>query len=304
MASYLITGGTGLIGSALIKQLLQGPNAITVLTRDKNKLRRLLPVKVKGITQLIEIPPEQEIDYVINLAGEPIADKRWSNIQKQKLWGSRVELTQRLVDWLTTRINQPKALISGSAVGWYGDCGERVLTEQNEACVEYTHQLCQAWEQAACKATKLGIRVCIIRTGLVISPQGGFLAKLNLSFRCGLGARLGGGEQYMSWIHLQDMVQALMFLVSQDSTEMRLPCGYFNLTSPNPVTNREFTQAFAKQLSRPSFLVVPAMVLTTLLGEMAQLLLGGQRVIPQRLLDSGFDFQFTTIEQALNDVLH
>ena len=299
MANYLITGGTGLIGRALISQLLVSSHQVTVLTRDINKARRVLPVEVNAIAHLGEFDPHQALDYVVNLAGEPIADKRWSRAQKLKLWQSRVVLTEQLVVWLKSLSTPPKALISGSAVGWYGDCGKQILTEQSPASAEYTHSLCRAWEAAANQLAETGVRVCTVRTGLVISPQGGFLAKMKRPFQLGLGARLGSGEQYMSWIHIEDMVRALLFLIDEKGALETPPMGTFNLTSPNPVTNRAFTRALAAQLKRPSCLVIPQFCLTTALGEMARLLITGQRVVPQRLLKQGFCFHYPTLDLAL-----
>ena len=303
MASYLITGGTGLIGMALIKQLLRGDNKVTVLTRDIEIANSKLPNRVKNISNLNAFGKTEKLDYVINLAGEPIADKRWSTSQKLKLWQSRIGLTARLVNWINTREQSPKALITGSAVGWYGDGGTQILTERSTAVEEYTHTLCQAWEDEVLKLRDTKTRVCISRTGLILSEQGGFLAKLKLPFQLGLGARLGNGQQYMSWIHIDDMVRALIFLIADNSTEPRLPSGIFNLTSPYPVTNKKFSQLFAAKLNRYCVFVMPAMFLRAMLGEMAQLLLGGQRALPQHLTEHGFRFNYPNIDQALQDIL-
>ncbi|MCJ8339216.1 MAG: TIGR01777 family oxidoreductase [Pseudomonadales bacterium] len=306
MASYLITGGTGLIGSALIERLLTDENQVSVLTRDPQQACNKLPNSIKFIRQLHELPRDYPIDYVINLAGEPIADKRWSKAQKKKLWSSRITLTVDLVAWLKQQETLPKALISGSAVGWYGDSQDRLLTERSSPASEYTHTLCQAWEQAASGLTDQGVRVCLFRTGLVVSDRGGFLDKLLLPFKFGLGARLGDGCQYMSWIHIEDMVRALIFLIDDqkaDNPEQSRPFGVYNLTSPAPVTNRTFTKTLAKQLGRPAFLIAPELVLRLLLGEMAGLLITGQRVKPEKLLTEGFSFHYPTLDLALINVL-
>jgi len=306
MASYLITGGTGLIGSALIERLLSDENQVSVLTRDPQQASKKLPDNIKLIRQLQELPRDYPIDYVINLAGEPIADKRWSQSQKQKLWSSRITLTADLVTWLKLQKKLPRALISGSAIGWYGDGQDRLLTERSSAACEYTHTLCQAWEEAASELTDQGVRVCIFRTGLVVSDRGGFLDKLLLPFKCGLGARLGNGSQYMSWIHIEDMVRALIYLIDDHkamNTGQSRPVGIYNLTSPTPVTNHAFTKILAKQLGRPAFLIAPAPVLRLLLGEMAGLLITGQRVKPEKLLTEGFSFHYSTLDLALINVL-
>ena len=306
MASYLITGGSGLIGSALIERLLADANQIIVLTRNPPQASKKLPDGITLIQQLQQLSVDCPIDYVINLAGEPIADKRWSKTQKQKIWRSRITLTTELVAWLKLQKNLPKALISGSAVGWYGDGQDHILTEHSSAKSEYTHTLCQAWESAASELTDFGVRVCIVRTGLVVSDRGGFLAKLLLPFKFGLGARLGDGGQYMSWIHIEDMLRALIFLIDDhqaiDTGQIR-PTGTYNLTSPNPVTNQAFTKTLARQLGRPAFLIAPTLVLRLLLGEMARLLITGQRVKPQKLLAEGFSFHYPTLDLALINVL-
>jgi uncharacterized protein (TIGR01777 family) len=255
------------------------------------------------IEKLSDFEATKPLDYVVNLAGEPIAAKRWNVGQKVKLWESRVDLTHRLVNWIKQRPTAPKALISGSAVGWYGDGEAQILTEQSSAVNAYTHTLCHAWETEALALTSADIRVCISRTGLVLSKHGGFLSKLTLPFKLGLGARLGNGQQYMSWIHLDDMVTALLFLIADNHQKSSLPHGIFNLTSPNPISNRQFNQTFATQLNRCCCLVMPSPVLKLLLGEMAQLLLAGQRAVPQRLTDHGFIFRYPKLAHALADIM-
>ncbi len=303
MARFLVTGGTGLIGSALIKQLLGAENQITVLTRDISRAKQKLPYPIDFINTLTDYDSSRTLDYVINLAGEPIADKRWSTQQKLRLWQSRVDFTRQLVAWIKTLNRLPKALISGSAVGWYGNRQSQILTEDSSAALEYTHTLCDAWEAEANALSQAGVRVCISRTGLVLSETGGFLQKLKLPFQLCLGARLGDGQQYMSWIHIDDMVNALLFLIAEEIPTNNKPSGTFNLTSPNPVTNERFNSSLAKALHRVYFLVVPSVVLRILLAEMSQLLLTGQRVIPQRLTEQGFNFDYPNIDCALKDVL-
>lgn len=303
MANYLITGGTGLIGSALIERLQQSPATITVLTRDRKKAPQKLGYSVQLIEDLNELDKEAKIDFVINLAGEPIADKRWSMQQKMEIWQSRVETTNKLVEWISNCERKPQVFLSGSAVGWYGDGGNQALTESSPSHDEYQHKLCQAWEQAALKAEAYGIRVCLLRTGLVISAKGGFLSKMLLPFKLGLGARIGSGQQYMPWIHIDDMINALMFMLDPSDDDLEKCRGPFNLSSPNPVTNSEFTETLAKVLAKPSFLFIPAWFLNLVLGEMARLLLTGQKAIPEKLQNFGFHFQHESLEEALKDVL-
>lgn len=302
MANFLITGGTGLIGRALIESLMQSPVTIHVLSRDKKRASQKLGYAVHIVEDLQHIDESVVIDYVINLAGEPIADKRWTTRQKLLIWQSRIELTARLISWMKQRQQRPKVLVSGSAIGWYGDRGEQELTEVSSAHSEYTHILCDAWEKKAREARSLGCRVCIVRTGLVVSNKGGFLTKLILPFKLGLGARLGNGQQYMSWIHIDDMVRALLFLVELNQGEQD-NSGVFNLTAPQAVTNLVFTQTLASELKRKAWLVAPAAVLRFALGEMSRLLLCGQRVIPENLTKKGFQFKYATLDKALQKEL-
>ena len=307
MTEYLITGGTGLIGSALIARLVNANHLVTVLTRNSKSAATALPREVQLVENLVQIPQQKHFDYVVNLAGEPIADSRWSKKQKKKLWASRVTLTHDLVHWIKQRPLLPKALISGSAIGWYGDGKDKVLNEQSAANPEYTHSLCQAWEAEALQLSDTSVRVCIIRTGLVIHPSGGFLQKLLPAFKLGLGARLGCGTQYMSWIHIDDMVSALLFLIDDNKPQITADPplrGIFNLSSPTPVTNTEFTKTLAAQLQRPNFLVVPNFVLKLMLGEMSRLLITGQRLEPQRLCKAGFNFHYPRLKEALSNALN
>lgn len=299
MKHFLITGGTGLIGSALCKHLINQDHQVTVLSRTPKKVTSKCGQQVKGIKYLTEISTDTQIDIVINLAGEPIADSRWTKKRKAVLEMSRIDLTRNLVDWLNHRQKKPECLISGSAIGWYGDRGNSILTEQSSYHDEYTHQLCDAWEREALHAKQHGIRVCIARTGLVLASKGGFLQKMLLPFKLGLGGRLGDGQQFMSWIHISDMVNFLEFLALNVQLE-----GIFNACSPSPVTNRTFTQTLAQQLHRPAFLPLPAWILNIILGEMSCLLLKGQRALPKKAQAMGFQFHYTDFNVALPNIIN
>lgn len=298
MATYLLTGGTGLIGRAITEKLLGNGHEVIILSRDTNKVHRWFDNNVTPVNDLLQIPAAQQIDIVINLAGAPIADKRWSEKQKQILRDSRINLTQQLVDWFQRRSQKPHALISGSAVGWYGDHQAEIVTELSDYHDDFAHRLCEDWEQAALAAETMGIRVAIVRTGLVVAAGGGFLTKMLLPFKFGLGGPIADGQQYMPWIHLNDIRDLFIFLAEHDTAS-----GVFNGTAPNPVTNNEFTQTLASVLNRPAIFRVPACVLKTALGEMASLLLGGQRSIPEKARAAGFDFQYTELQTALNATL-
>lgn len=228
MKHILITGGTGLIGSALCELLVSQHHHVTVLSRHPETVKDKCGKQVKGIQSLSDIDDETTIDWVFNLAGEPIADKPWTKKRKAVLEASRIDLTRQLVDWIMERTHAPDCLISGSAVGWYGDGKDTVLTEQSGFADEYSHQLCNAWEQQALRASQVGVRVCTVRTGLVLASTGGFLHKMLLPFKLGLGGKLGSGQQYMPWVHINDMVHLLAFLA--DSVKAQGP---FNASSPN-----------------------------------------------------------------------
>ena len=291
--SILITGGTGLIGRTLVKSLHK-QYAITVVTRDPNRATRLLGEHVKCITAE-ELRSVDQFDAVVNLAGEPIADKRWTDAQKARICQSRWKITQQLVDLINNSSNPPAVFVSGSAIGVYGRQGDTVITEEfTDFHDEFSREVCQKWEDIALEANT---RVCILRTGVVLSDEGGALAKMLMPFRLGLGGPIGSGKQFMAWIHLDDMVNGIQFLLENDETK-----GVYNFTAPNPNTNHFFSLALAKRLERPCIFRVPAFVLKTLMGESSDLVLFGQKVVPQKLIDNGFKFAFPTLKTALADL--
>ena len=298
MAHYLLTGGTGLIGRALCQHLVDDNHHVIVLSRQPENIIKLCGDKVEAVRSLETIDQKIQFDAVINLAGAPIADKHWTKKRKKLLEQSRIAMTSKLVSWIKQRDLKPSCLISGSAVGWYGNGGEQYLTEESNFHDEYTHQLCDAWEKQALQAKEIGVRVCIVRTGLVLSAEGGFLKKMLLPFKMGLGGRLGNGQQYMSWIHIKDMVNLLTFLIANHNAK-----GIINACSPSPVSNKTFSQTLVKQLNRPAFLPVPAWFLKLVLAEMSQLLLHGQRALPKKAQALGFKFDYTELNIALADVL-
>lgn len=294
----LMTGATGFIGSALCAQLKARGARITALSRRAPMavMRRCGELRV--IASFDELAGDEGFDLVVNLAGEPIADRPWTPARRRQLIASRVDLTSALIDYLQRCEPVPAVLLSASAVGYYGDGGDRVLDERTPPRDDFAHRLCRDWEQQALRAEALGVRVCLLRTGLVLGPGGGFLARLLLPFKLGLGGRLGDGRQWMPWVHIEDWLGMAAMLIDQPALS-----GAFNLTAPEPVSNSEFTAALARQLHRPAVLPVPAAVLRVLLGDMSQLLLGGQRALPQRMLDAGYVFAFEQLPAALADVL-
>ncbi|UVE16983.1 TIGR01777 family oxidoreductase [Pseudomonas sp. LS44] len=294
----LLTGGTGLIGRGLCRHWLAQGYRVTVWSRRPQQVARLCGAQVRGIGRLDELADEP-LDAVINLAGAPIADRPWTHKRKALLWTSRINLTEQLLAWLESREQRPEVLISGSAVGWYGDGGERELREDMPPISEdFASQLCVAWEETAQRASTLGIRVVLVRSGLVLARDGGFLKRLLPPFRLGLGGPIGNGRQWMPWIHLQDEIAAIDFLLRHQGAE-----GPYNACAPQAVRNKDFARALGRALHRPARLPVPTLVLRVGLGELAGLLLGGQRVIPTRLAEAGFIFHYPELDRALDNLL-
>jgi len=293
----LITGGTGLIGRHLIARLVKCDTEITVITRFPDQATQRLGSQVALLPDLSVLSHLDDFDAVINLAGEPIVDKRWTTPQKEHLCQSRWHITEQLVALFRASRCPPGVLISGSAIGYYGDMGQTIITEETPAHDEFTHRLCQQWEQIALGAQTAMTRVCLLRTGVVLAADGGALSKMLPPFRFGLGGRLGSGRQYMAWIHIDDMLDGILWLLNHPLH------GPFNLVSPQPVTNAQFTQALGKVLKRPVKLPVPAAMLRLLMGESAVLLLGSQHALPQRLEEASFQFRWPDIDTALQDLL-
>jgi uncharacterized protein (TIGR01777 family) len=294
----LITGGTGFIGSALARSLAEQGVEVTVLSRSPGSVKKICGPGICALGNFDQLRPEDTYQVIINLAGAPIFGARWSDARKQVIRDSRIGLTEWLIASIARMKVKPDLLISGSAVGYYGNQGDVVLTEQSATRNDFSHQLCADWEDAAKNAEQFGVRVCLIRTGLVLGEGGGILQRMVLPFRLGLGGRLGDGRQWMSWIHRQDWIAIAQTMITDSSMQ-----GAYNATAPNPVTNREFTRVLAHCLKRPALFPVPAGLLKLLLGEMSELVLGSQRVLPERLLEQGFRFKYTDLSSALNQVL-
>ncbi|WP_412537490.1 TIGR01777 family oxidoreductase [Marinobacter sp. MIT932201] len=291
----LITGGTGFIGHVLCRELLARDYELTVFSRQPPETVKSSCGRVEAVSDLQQLRSHPGYDAVINLAGEGIADKRWSETRKQELRDSRIGVTETLVEVIRSWERAPKVLVSGSAVGFYGDQGAATVTEDTSPNDEFTHRLCRDWENAAKPLADDGVRVCFSRTGVVAGPGGGFLERMILPFKLGLGGRLGSGTQYMPWIHRDDVVGALIWMMENPNAS-----GPFNVVSPNPATNAEFTRTLGKVLHRPTLFPAPAPVLKVALGEMARLLLTGQRAIPERLTQEKFEFRYPELEQALS----
>lgn len=292
----LVTGGTGFIGKALCAELLKRNHKLSVLTRNLAAAREL-PLGSRAIATLAGL---DGVDAIVNLAGENLAAQRWTEARKQAFVDSRVQVTRRLVEFIRAADKRPRALISGSAIGWYGARGDELLGEGSTSGKfdEYQARLCRAWEAEAKQASALDVRVCLLRTGIVLERDGGPLAKLLPPFRWGLGGRLGDGRQWMSWIHREDLVALILWLLETDNCR-----GAWNGTAPQPVTNAEFARTLGAALGRPAVLPMPAFMLRLLVGEMADLLLTGQKVIPQRAQEAGFSFRHPQLAGALGAIL-
>jgi uncharacterized protein (TIGR01777 family) len=290
----LVTGGTGFIGKPLVHRLLLRGDDVTVLSRRPTSVQAIFGEAAEAWSSLSAWTPDRAFDAVINLAGEPIIDRPWTAARTQVLRDSRIGITNQLITAMENAAQKPAVFLSGSAIGIYGDTGSVDITEQAPAAEDFGARLCDEWEQAALPAEALGVRVCLLRTGLVLHADGGMLKKMQLPFKLGLGSRLGDGRQIMSWIHRHDYLNALLFLL--DHPDCR---GAFNLTAPMPVSNRAFTAELARSLQRKAFLVTPEWALKPVLGERSLLLFGGQRALPAALLARGFAFRFQTLADAL-----
>lgn len=294
----LLTGGTGLIGQHLCQRWLGEGHRLTVWSRRPEQVAKICGTGVRGVARLDDIAEDDPVDAVINLAGAPIADRPWTAARRTLLWASRVALTEQLLAWLERREQRPPVLVSGSAVGWYGDGGERELTESSAPVKEdFASQLCIAWEETALRAQALGIRVVLVRTGLVLAADGGFLSRLRLPYKMGLGGPLGDGRQWMPWVHIDDQIALIDFLMQHKEAS-----GPYNACAPEPVRNREFAKRLGRTLHRPAFMPMPALLLKAGLGELSTLLLGGQRARPVRLLAAGFTFRFNDLQSALDNL--
>ncbi len=297
----LVTGATGFVG----KQLLSHLKGAHVLSRNAEKAQKGLSafgVKAFSWSPEREQPPAEAfdgVDAVFHLAGESVAEGRWTQAKKKRMWDSRIQGTKNLVNGLAGLKNRPKVLVCASAIGLYGDRGDELLPESASPANGYLADLCREWEREAAVAKTLGIRVVSIRVGIVLGEKGGALAKMLTPFYLGVGSPLGSGKQYMSWIHLDDLVGMMLFAAEHDNVT-----GPLNGTAPNPVTNKDFTKALGKAVHRPTFFpAVPGFVLRLALGEFAGVLLGSQRCVPKAALDAGYRFKFAEIEPALADIV-
>jgi uncharacterized protein (TIGR01777 family) len=290
----LVTGGTGFVGQSLCPALAADGHEVVILTRQPAP--RLPKGGVSAVTRLDGLDAS-EFGGVVNLAGAPIGDARWTVERKRLLLDSRVNTTARIVEWMARSKRRPPVLVSASAVGYYGEQGDRPITEDTPPTPGFTHDLCAAWEREAAKAGELGVRVCLMRIGVVLDQGGGALAKMLPAFRMGAGGRLGAGKHWFPWIHRADVTAICQWLLTNEAAR-----GAYNVGAPNPVTNAEFTRALGRALGRPTVLPMPEAALKLLFGEMSELLLVSDRMLPKRLLDEGFKFRYPDLDRALANI--
>ena len=295
----LVSGASGLIGSALVRASSGAGYTTTPLARQRTP-RSPGAIEWDPSAGTIDAASLEGFDAVVHLAGESIAAGRWTPEQKKRILDSRVQGTRLLSNTLARLQRRPSVLVSASAVGFYGDCGDRVLREDSPSGSDFLASVCREWEQATEPASKAGIRVVHLRSGVVLARDGGALAKMLLPFKMGVGGKIGSGKQYMSWIDLEDEARVILHCISHDSIR-----GPVNSVGPSAVTNLEFTKTLGRVLSRPTLFPLPATIARLLFGEMADaLLLSSQRVEPAKLTAEGFDFRHRNLEDTLRRILN
>jgi uncharacterized protein len=295
----LITGASGFIGSHVVRMCGKRGLTAWAWTRDVARTRARLGTRAQVVGALAEIPADAQIDAIVNLAGAPVIGPPWTKRRRQLLIDSRVKSTEAVLAWSSRRAARPRVLISASGIGYYGPAEDEWLDESSPPQpLSFQSQLCIAREDAANAAGNLGMRVVNLRLGVVLAADGGILPRLALPARIGLASVIGDGRQWMSWIHLDDLLHAIEFAIGNESI-----AGAVNAVAPEPVRQREFQRALTRRLRRPLWLRTPAFVLRAALGEMAELLVRGQRVAPRKLRECNFEFTHAALEDALRDLL-
>ena len=297
-----ITGGTGLVGRAVSKMLLDRGDEVLCVTRDPARARKVLPAGAEILGGDPTLPGDWQdrlatCTGVINLAGSPIADGWWTRGRKHRIKRSRLATTENIVAALATCVS-PAVLASASAVGYYGNRGEVALGESSEPGSGFLAKLALEWEHTALKAERDQVRIAVVRIGVVLSTEGGALAKMLPAFRLGLGGPLAGGRQYFPWVHIRDLARLFLFVLDQE--EIRGPV---NAVVPDPPRQMEFAAALGRAVGKPAFMPVPRFVLGCMMGEMADVLLDSQRVVPNALKAAGFKFEFGELDKALDDLV-
>lgn len=296
--NFLITGGSGFIGKALSHSLANaGHNVLITSRKQTDSPSSAKNIKILTWNSLTTLSPAflSDVDAVINLAGESIASGRWTKKRKALIMTSRINTTRALVE--SIRNTKPKILISASAVGYYGPHEDEYVIEDTTSGSDFLAEVCKAWESEALKAEGLGVRVVLLRIGAVLEADGGALPKMALPFKFFLGGSVGSGRQWFSWIHRDDVIGIIKYALENDSIS-----GPINITAPEPVRNREFSSVLGKVLHRPSWFSVPAFIVKATLGELGDMLLTGQRVIPEKILKAGYRFKYPELEGALGAI--
>lgn len=298
----LMPGGSGLIGRALSKRLVAGGHSVVILSRRPDRVDGLGPGITAegwdGRTTLGWGPLVDEGAAIINLAGENLASGRWTEARKRRILESRVDATRAVAEAVSKAPKKPVVLLQGSAVGFYGPTGREAVDESAAAGDDFLAKVCVAWEKASEPVQEAGVRRVLLRTGVVLDEDGGALPKMALPFRWGVGGPLGSGLQPVPWIHMEDQLRAIQFLLEDVEAK-----GPFNLTAPDLTDNRRLSSVLGKVLGRPSFIPAPAFAIRLALGEMADMVLTGQRAVPAKLLERGFEFRFPGLRSALEDLL-
>jgi uncharacterized protein len=296
--TVLVTGATGFVGSRLVAALTDAGHQVIALVRNPATVDRLRP-PITVIASLDQLPDDADIDAIVNLAGEPIGNGLWTEAKRRKMLDSRLKMTDDVVGLIGRLERRPAVLVSGSAIGWYGLWQDQPLTESAKAHGCFSHELCEAWERAASGAAEYGVRVVCLRTGLVVGIEGGLLTRMLTPFEFGLGGPMGSGQQWMSWIERDDLVRLIVHALAKPELS-----GPINATAPIPVRNLKFTEELGRRLHRPAIFRIPAALLHHVAGDFAdELLLGGQRVIPNKALSSGFVFRHETLRSAFEAIL-
>jgi uncharacterized protein (TIGR01777 family) len=296
--TVLVTGATGFIGSRLVASLSAAGHQVIALVRNPARAEMLAP-PITLITGLDQLPAASQIDAIVNLAGEPISDGLWTDAKRRRIIESRLDITGDVVSLIARLEHKPSVLVSGSAIGWYGLWQDQPLTESAKSHACFSHELCEAWEQAAREADTHGVRVVCLRTGLVLGTEGGFITRMLTPFEFGLGGPLGSGRQWMSWIERDDLIRLIAHVIAKSEI-----AGPINATAPIPVTNNKFTEELARRLHRPAPFRIPDALLRRIGGDFAsELLLGGQRVLPNKALSNGFVFRHETVRSAFDAIL-
>lgn len=291
----LLSGSRGLVGSALYEKLVRNNVEVVRLSRSQSANKSSSDIVWDDASGSVEAVLLEGFDAVIHLAGESIASGRWTATKKERIRNSRVGPTRRLSEILSNLKTPPKLFLSASAIGFYGHRGDEALKETSPVGQGYLPEVCQEWETSARGVNNKGIRTAQLRIGIVLSPKGGALVQMLTPFKMGVGGKLGSGQQYMSWIALEDLVEIILFVLKDNSLE-----GPINTVSPFPVTNSEFTRALGQVLHRPTLFPVPSIMARLAFGEMADaLLLASTRVLPEKLLKSGFEFRYPQLASAL-----